>query len=52
MGTTHEGDKLEAIWITSKAKSELDAKKIIPREAYYNVMNRVLFGETTSEETE
>jgi len=52
MGVTGEGDKLEAIWITAKAKSELDSKKIIPREAYYSVVNRILFGETTSEETE
>jgi len=49
MGMTVDGDKLEAIWITAKAKAELDSKKIIPREAYYSVVNRVLFGETISE---
>ena len=52
MGTTNEGDKLEAIWITAKAKAELDSRKIIPRVAYYSVMSRVLFGETTSEDSE
>jgi len=39
---SEENDKLEAIWINTKAKNELDARKLIPREAYYSVVNRIL----------
>jgi len=43
MGEPVNDEKQEAIWITARAKAHLDKCKIIEREPYYLVMDRILF---------
>ena len=47
MASGENEEKLEALWITAKAKAKLDTFKIHPREPYYSVMDRILFNDTT-----
>ena len=47
MATDESDEKLEALWITAKAKAYIDTFKIHKREPYYSVVDGILFEKRT-----